>query len=285
METQRKNPFPQDATLLGILESVVNGQKSEIYVLPKVKSLSQNRREPAKGEARRVTKTAAYVGVREDFRETATKSLVGYAFATPLHEEISEAHLSSLLTPDEVRVVERANRGQDDLIRGQNHSEYHFDNGQIKEGFEFIQGQYALIAKTGDKEEALQALGKILHAQQDFYAHTNYIELYREHFLADHHRTPQPSEIPLYEEARRDPSFAGQLAAQLRSGHFSRLEFVLKDLPNLNQDPNSHEKMNKDNPSRPLYPEAKDLAERQTKKEVEKFLELWREPVKVRALC
>jgi hypothetical protein len=66
------------------------------------------------------------------------------------------------------------------------HHEYHFDRNDSMshaaaffDGVQYVRGQMALVKQfaMSNPREALNALGRALHAQQDFYAHSNFIEL------------------------------------------------------------------------------------------------------------
>ncbi len=84
-----------------------------------------------------------------------------------------------------------ANLGQDDW-RGQfGHDEYHFDNNAFEQGYAYLAKQRQLTVKALHREKiptALAAFGRLTHAAQDFYAHTNYVDLW----LALHPE-PRPS--------------------------------------------------------------------------------------------
>ncbi len=55
---------------------------------------------------------------------------------------------------------------------------YHFDNSSFSAGIQYIRKQWDLIKKTNDIYDtaSLKAFGKILHAMQDFYSHSNWVE-------------------------------------------------------------------------------------------------------------
>lgn len=92
-----------------------------------------------------------------------------------------------------------ANTGQDDthnLLR----FNFHFDNN-FKGTWRYIDKQRALLFKNLTPEKvtiAWQAFGRITHATQDFYSHSNYVRLW-----ADKHRKdgqlPPPNEIDALE--------------------------------------------------------------------------------------
>ena len=90
----------------------------------------------------------------------------------------------------------------------------HFDNCQFRESFRYMRSQIdAAVAAgvRGERDEALASLGRALHAIQDFYSHTSYVEMAREQ-----HR--KPAIVDLWSdggESRLD----ALVAAGLHSGY------------------------------------------------------------------
>ncbi len=280
MEIHREASFPQDVELLGVLESLIGKGSNELYIAKKFSD------SPVTTEIRPPQTALQKLDQAMILRALSTSLSGVLTFRTATHREISQAGLSAQLknfTPQDIATIVNANLDQDKWDEGQPHPEYHFDNNKLLAGKVYVDSQYALIRATSNPQEALEAFGKILHAQQDFYAHTNFVELYRDYFHQHSGHYPLPREIPLYQDALKNPQLRTILQTQLKSGEFSRAEFILKDLFHLNHDPNSHEMMNKDGPGRPLYPEAKDLAERQTGKEIEKFLKTIRKNFRIKS--
>lgn len=73
--------------------------------------------------------------------------------------------------------IVRANIERD--FPGTYHSEEHFDNSDFTGGADLIERRYKNIAGTVKTEkEARQEFGKLLHAIQDFYSHSNYVDAY-----------------------------------------------------------------------------------------------------------
>ncbi len=169
---------------------------------------------------------------------------------TQYHASITRKALSAYFSPLALEAILAANLGQDNL-RGQiGHDEYHFDNNAFEKSFAFIEEQRALTISSlqdGDASAAWATFGRLTHTAQDFYAHTNYVDLWLASFSDKTH--PSPPEIaPLMEEAINSP--------ELRSGKlyypFEALSFVpfLKQfvMPLLPKD--SHAWMNLDSPER-----------------------------------
>jgi hypothetical protein len=76
--------------------------------------------------------------------------------------------------------VIKANQAQDSLLN-QLRGDLHFDN-QIAQGRAYVKAERAnvvrLAAEGGSGEPARAAFGRLCHAVQDFYAHTNYVRLW-----------------------------------------------------------------------------------------------------------
>ena len=80
-----------------------------------------------------------------------------------------------LLNVKQLRWVVKANRDQD---WHQTESKFHFDNCAFEEGVNYIQSQWSMIDFCDDhySEAALHAFGRLLHAVQDFYSHSDWVE-------------------------------------------------------------------------------------------------------------
>jgi hypothetical protein len=83
-----------------------------------------------------------------------------------------------------VRALERitaANLYQD-RPRGQiGHDEYHFDNNAFEKAYAYIEEQRTLTISSlmaNDAPSAWAAFGRLTHSAQDFYAHSNYVDLW-----------------------------------------------------------------------------------------------------------
>ena len=138
-------------------------------------------------------------------------------------------------------------------------ADFHFDNRQnyaeVKSTWE------SLSKKTNEKIHELGAFnrkfgganavtfGIMLHTIQDFYAHSNYVELYVEYYKSENDGAI-PTSIPIYDVAHGGSSnstFKALLKEKLRTGDFHILD---NEFTNPNgeraQKPTSHNKMNKD---------------------------------------
>ena len=118
------------------------------------------------------------------------------------HRLITTQALSEYFSPRALEVIISANLGQDHWLHGQiGHPEYHFDQNAFLESWDYIKRSRAVIRtelETGQAFLAQQALGRLTHAAQDFYAHTNYVTLWLERF-PDGQRPP-PDEMDAFDE-------------------------------------------------------------------------------------
>lgn len=186
----------------------------------------------------------------------------------PYHVEICRQALQEQLSSRALEVVIAANLGQDNL-RGQiGHPEYHFDDSQFRRGWEYVAVQRREILSALDREDAPRAwaaFGRLTHAVQDFYAHSNYVRLWLERRRPD----PPPEEIdPLDPDLLHHPD--------LRSGRiyypWEALSFIppLEPLMKRLLPRDSHTHMNLDTPqASPLFPYAFHAALKRTRHEFE----------------
>jgi hypothetical protein len=182
------------------------------------------------------------------------------------HRSITRNALNERVSPRALNAILAANLKQDDLLTGQiGHDEYHYDNNAIAESDRYLEAQRALIfpaLQDNDLPAAWSAFGRLSHTAQDFYAHTNYVELWLSRFssplsgangkdeVADGAELPpHPSEIaPLMEELVHNPD--------LHSGKLYYPWEVLAFIPGINQlvipllPEDSHAQMHLDSPAR-----------------------------------
>jgi len=161
-----------------------------------------------------------------------------------------------------------------DRLRGQiGHDEYHFDNNAFEKSYAYMEEQRALTVSSllaNDASAAWSAFGRLTHTAQDFYAHSNYIDLWLA--CQPDGAIPTPSEVdPL------DPDLISTRA--LRSGKIYPLElltfipilkpWVMSILPR-----DAHGWMNLDSPERgPNFQYAFQAAVKRTKIEFENTTE------------
>jgi hypothetical protein len=112
------------------------------------------------------------------------------------HIEILLAALGEHFSPRAMSVITYANINQDRLSGLIGHDEFHFDNNSFAKTYAYIEEQRSLAASSlekGNADPAWRAFGRILHAVQDFYAHSNYVTLWLGRFEGP--TPPPPSEI------------------------------------------------------------------------------------------
>jgi hypothetical protein len=169
---------------------------------------------------------------------------------TQYHASITRKALSERFSPRALEAIVVANLGQDNL-RGQiGHDEYHFDNNAFEKSYAFIETQRALTISSLQDEDApaaWAAFGRLTHTAQDFYAHTNYVDLWLARFTDQ--TLPSPSEIdPLIHELVNSPELhSGKLYYPFEALSFVPFlkRFVIPLLPK-----DSHAWMNLDSPER-----------------------------------
>jgi hypothetical protein len=167
----------------------------------------------------------------------------------PFHLEIMHLAFDEVFSSRALEKMIEANVKQDRLLGLIGHDEYHFDNNAFEKSYAYIEEQRALTVSglmANDAPSAWAAFGRLTHTAQDFYAHSNYIELWLSCQPDD--AIPTPSEVDPF-----DPDLINSPA--LRSGKVYLLEGLtliplLKPLvmPFLPRD--AHAWMNHDAPER-----------------------------------
>lgn len=188
---------------------------------------------------------------------------------THIHREMTQKALGEHFAPAALETVIAANLGQDALRYQVGHDHFHYDNNAFAAGDAYVeslrrQAIEALVA--GHAEAARQAFGRLTHTVQDFYAHSNYVELWQSVYGTD-----DPTRIdPLDERIRQHPDLhSGKLYYPLEAFSFIPA-FEPLVLPRLPRD--SHAHMNKDAPARPYFDLAYHAAVKRTRLEFERLL-------------
>jgi hypothetical protein len=189
----------------------------------------------------------------------------------PYHEIITKEAIASLVSNRALEVIVTANIGQDALRFQIGHDHFHYDSNAFARGDAYLESQHGLIKSAlsqGETLTAWRAFGRLSHAVQDFYAHSNYVALW----LARQNRAyPDPEDI--------EPLDHGILASPaLRSGkpHVFDLLLYLNSLPSfwLKLAPkDSHLAMNIDGPERPHFNYAFSAALKRTRIEFKRVVE------------
>jgi RHS repeat-associated protein len=111
-------------------------------------------------------------------------------------------------------------------------------------------------------------LGRLVHNVQDFYAHSNYAELYMEYYQGANNGA-LPTSLPTYDEGIKNADFNSLLKDKLRTGDFHLLDNEKVDINPFREhanEPISHNKMNKDNANTYAGKLAKEAAIKHTTK-------------------
>lgn len=188
------------------------------------------------------------------------------------HRHMLHNVLSAHFNQADLTTITHANLRQDWPL-GQLHPEYHFDSSTFAEGEAYIsqQRQIALnLLTANNRNEALSALGRLLHARQDFYAHSNWVPMQ----VAQQGGTAscQPDDVGLCLNPQAEPN--------LISGTANIPRYLLYRVPLLGTfikrfylPPDSHEAMNLDSPKQgPLFAYALSAATRHTQFEFDSLL-------------
>jgi hypothetical protein len=197
---------------------------------------------------------------------------------TLYHRQITLQALEGRMGRSAISAVIRANILQDGLQGQIGHPEYHFDDSQIEAANQYIASlrQQALV-ELGvlNAEGAWNAFGKLTHAAQDFYAHTTYIRIWREH-QSDPTRLPEGNDFML-PEIMNDPN--------LISGRFYAPWEWITFIPWLGHligrafPKDSHAYLNNDSPAASkFYPQVHQAAVLRTIYEYNQFIGLISDP-------
>lgn len=102
------------------------------------------------------------------------------------HAAITRTVLGRFFSLEPLEEIVAANLGQDSLLSLLGNAPYrHFCDRELQRSVAYIEDEHQKIrAHAGgqqDVHEQRAALGRLLHTVQDFYAHSNYIELWLRH--------------------------------------------------------------------------------------------------------
>ena len=181
------------------------------------------------------------------------------------HRAVTTQVLGGYFAPRALERILAANLRQDYPLGQIGHHEYHFDHNAFPQGWAYIERNRARVRpalEAGHPARAWAALGRLTHAAQDLYAHSNYVPLWLARYAEEN--TPPPEAIdPFDEELLHSPA--------LRSGKVYYLfEFlsvlpVLRDFAKSRLPHDAHAWMNLDKPERgPLFAYALTAAAKRT---------------------
>lgn len=186
------------------------------------------------------------------------------------HIEITREALGEHFSAAGLQKIITANLHQDRLAAQYGHDEFHCDNNAFEKSYAYIEEQRTLVIsalQNKDETSAWAAFGRLMHTAQDFYAHSNYIDLWISHQKGT--AIPAPAEVdPVDSASLHSPALhSGKLYYPLEL--LSYVEFLRPFiLPLLPRD--SHAWMNLDSPARgPSFIYAYHAAVKRTKIEFE----------------
>jgi hypothetical protein len=111
------------------------------------------------------------------------------------HLEICKRALADQFSTRALDVIIKANIGQDKIRYQFKHPHFHFDSNAFEASLNYIDEQRQIILEINNSFEKLlaswQAFGRLTHVVQDFYAHSNYIQLWLNTFPHTEKPTPQ----------------------------------------------------------------------------------------------
>jgi hypothetical protein len=187
------------------------------------------------------------------------------------HRQITIQALKESFSPQALEIVVRANLGQDHWLRGQvGHPEYHFDQNTFAKSRAYLERNRAMVysaLKDGSILQARMAFGRLTHAAQDFYAHSNYITRWLAKFPEG--QWPSPSAVDAFDDSL-------MMEPDLRSGKIYWPVEPLTWIPGLGRllipliPRDSHAWMNLDSPAQgPAFAYAFTAAVKRTRDEFE----------------
>ena len=182
------------------------------------------------------------------------------------HIQICQRALEHRFSARALEIVVNANLGQDEL-RGQfGHPEFHFDGNAFDESYAYMDKQRDIILSNLSEEgestlPTWEAFGRLIHTAQDFYAHSNYLQLWADSY-------PKGEIPPLSEVDGLIPIILNH--PELITGELYLWDYLayvpglyrlaMRILPE-----DSHGHMNLDHPERgPLFPHAVEAAVQRT---------------------
>jgi hypothetical protein len=189
----------------------------------------------------------------------------------PVHVEITRNALVGSFSNRALETIIASNLKQDRLLSLIGHDEYHFDSNAFAESYAYLEEQRSLTVSSmeaKDVRSAWSAFGRLLHTVQDFYAHSNYIDLWLS--CQPDGALPTPAEVdPVDEDLIQMRALrSGRIYFPLEALYFMRAfrPIALRLLPR-----DSHAWMNLDSPEQgPHFKYAFQAAVKRTKIELDK---------------
>ena len=185
------------------------------------------------------------------------------------HREITVQALSSYFRVEVLEPIISANLGQDALRYQFGYDHFHYDNNSFGKGDSYcedLRHEIIIELKRANGLAAQQSFGRLTHTVQDFYAHSNFVVLWRE-FFPD--ATPQVID-PDFQAILRSPNLcSGKLYYPIELFSFvsSLRPYILPLLPH-----DSHAWMNLDDPTQFNFEFAFAAAVKKTELECQRIL-------------
>ena len=166
------------------------------------------------------------------------------------HLEICKRALADQISYRALNVISKANIGQDNIRYQFRHPHFHFDSNAFEVSYKYIEDQRNIVMEINNSDEKLhsawKAFGRLTHVVQDFYAHSNYIQLWLDSF--SNQEKPPPQQVDSMDiKIMQDPD--------LHSGNVYLLDWLafipgFYGLSRYLTPTNSHTNMNLDHPNR-----------------------------------
>ena len=157
-----------------------------------------------------------------------------------IHAEITKDALGGIFSPANLKIIVDANESQDKPgTEAQGEQRRHFGEMQLMSSLGYIDREkkralnYAAESDTDTESRgyALRHLGEFLHAVQDFYSRTNYVEL----MLKLPECKADPYQIPLVDWQKVAVGYPGLESCHIRAGvaadQAERAAMIVKDSP------------------------------------------------------
>jgi hypothetical protein len=184
-------------------------------------------------------------------------------FAIPIHAQITaSAAKTAKLTATQTYFLVKGAQAADMLGFSE---EWHFDN---KADYKQVSAQWKAIGERISDRPSWDyyGLGADLHNVQDFYSHSNYVELYVDYYKKNNDGAT-PDAVPTYDVGVKDAEFNKVLEGSLKTGTFGVGEFIVDEkMKKKDMGPDSHQKMNKDDAKGLFGKLAKDVAQKHSEK-------------------
>jgi hypothetical protein len=183
------------------------------------------------------------------------------------HRLMTEEALGAFFSAPALQEVVAGNFSQDSLwnLVGKDH--LHYDGSAFAAGDAYLAEEREKVfasLKAASPAPARAALGRLLHTAQDFYAHSNYVTLWREQFPS-----APPTQIePLLPALLHSPRL---VSGRVYWGEVFAFIPALKPLTRRLLPRDSHAWMNKDDPTRPDFDYALAAASARTRAEWEQI--------------